>query len=103
MASNNLFGRGRGSIPMPAAARRRGLFLYTPDPSLPKPNYADLGGNVNDTFDALQSDVNGKPLGDMASQIGISIGESIASCIETHLNNTLVQGYLGPQLTSLQC
>lgn len=95
MAGNNFFGRGRGFTPMPAAARGRGVFLYTPESSSPIPSYTDLGGNVNDTFDAPRSDVNEKRLGDIASQIGISIGESIASCIETRLNNTLSPGVVG--------
>lgn len=84
MAADNPFG---GAVtPIPSAGRGRGTFLCTPEASTPKPNI-DVGGNVNDTFDAPQCDLNGKLLSDIASQIGLSIGESIASCIETRLGN----------------
>ncbi|XP_016521601.1 uncharacterized protein LOC107834556 [Poecilia formosa] len=98
MASNNSFGRGRGLgmfTPMPSVARGRGLFLNTPEASTPKPNFVHLGERVNNTVDAPQCDVDDRLLSDIASRIGVSIGESIASCIETRLSNTVGPGMVG--------
>lgn len=96
MERNNSVGRGRGFgmfTPMPAVARGRGLFLNTPQASTP--NFAYLGERANDTVDAPQCDVDGRLLSDIASRIGVSIGESIASCIETRLGNTVGPGVAG--------
>lgn len=98
---NTAFGRGRGVAftPMPTVGRGRANFLFAPDASTPQPNHVGLAHNVNDTFGNAQGDVHSRVFGsegvheklltDIASQIGLSIGESIASCIETKLGNVM--------------
>lgn len=92
------FGRGRGLLsftPVPAVGRGRGTFLFSPDASTPLPGYdglAQAGGNSVVGHDVPphakgNEGVNDKLLTDIGSQIGLSIGESIAACIESRLSN----------------
>lgn len=69
--------------------------MFTPDSSTPKPGLVDLMSTDCTTSKPTQCDgptqtllgdvSNEKILTDLASQIGLSIGESIASCIESRL------------------
>ncbi|XP_054647797.1 uncharacterized protein LOC129189766 [Dunckerocampus dactyliophorus] len=97
MAGDNVFGRGRGMMPctpIAAPGRGRGGFLFIPDSSTPGPDPAlstdgSCGVTCVDVAHASKlDDSHGSEefLAGMASKIGLSIGESIASCIESRLN-----------------
>lgn len=91
-------GRGRGLprfTPVPLPGIGRGALLFSPVASTPKPSYgltqpginSFVNQNCNGCPDAKRNEgVNEKLVTDIASHIGLSIGESIASCIESRLS-----------------
>lgn len=98
----NSSGRGRGLLsftPLPKG-RGRGSVLFSPDflISTPMPSFQSLA-QADNRKDFVEQNHDGNPqpsktgfvndklVSDLASQIGLSIGESIASCIESRLNN----------------
>lgn len=98
MESGPVFGRGRGSAtltPIPTLGRGRGGFLFSPDASTPKPVFEESVVGVESSgvpFPVVShimkledDDKTERLLAGMASKIGLSIGESIASCIESRL------------------
>ncbi|XP_044055587.1 uncharacterized protein LOC122877719 [Siniperca chuatsi] len=104
---NMTFGRGRGFesfAPTPAVGKGRGVLSFSPDASTPKSLYdglAQAGCGFNSPQCDVTSGVHGKEgvneklLTDIASQIGVSIGESIATCIEHRLGNAMGSSVVG--------
>ncbi|KAF7199086.1 putative LOC107395374-like protein [Nothobranchius furzeri] len=102
MDITRVLGRGRGtatSTPLPGFGRGRAMFLPFQESSTPGPAVRDLVEGVDTSgcasHDVCQAQVSQEGgasesyMADMAARIGLSIGESIASCLESRLSTGL--------------
>lgn len=79
--------------PMPSFGKGRNTFLFTPESSTPKLGFADLmlsndSNNGHSQVDShkLESLGTNELLTDIATKIGLSISESMATCIGSCLS-----------------
>lgn len=112
MESNSVFGRGRGYVsftPIPTFGRGRSNLLFAPDSSTPAPGFeraevcdatvTEFNQDDACTPKLVKDSVTEERLTGIASQIGLSIGESIASCIESRLGSGVGSSIMGPTVT----